>query len=86
MLAGERGYRSAQLEAGIVSGRLQLAAFALGRGGSGMSFIDDVTEQVVGISDAIMLATVIGTADYPGTAGGPPGQPRKLSRLRRPRD
>ena len=33
----DRGYREAQLDAGIVSGRLHLAAYALGIGASGMS-------------------------------------------------
>ena len=36
----DRGYREAQLDAGIVEGRLHLAAFALGIGASGMTFLD----------------------------------------------
>src|SRR3990172_1242693 len=35
---GSRGYRAAQLEAGIVSGRLALSAFALGLGATGLTF------------------------------------------------
>jgi SagB-type dehydrogenase family enzyme len=38
---GNRGYRAAQLEAGILGGRLYLAAYALGRGASGLTFFDD---------------------------------------------
>ena len=37
---GSRGYRAAQLEAGIVSGRLALSAFALGPGSTGLTFLD----------------------------------------------
>jgi len=38
---GNRGYRSAQLEAGILGGKLYLAAYALGLGASGLTFYDD---------------------------------------------
>lgn len=38
---GERGYRLAQLEAGLRAGRAYLAAYALGRGASGLTFFDD---------------------------------------------
>ncbi|PKB80141.1 MAG: hypothetical protein BZY88_09465 [SAR202 cluster bacterium Io17-Chloro-G9] len=42
---GDRGYRAAQLEAGILGGRVYLCAHALGLGASGMTFYDDdVTE------------------------------------------
>ena len=42
---GNRGYRAAQLEAGILGGRVYLCAHALGLGASGMTFYDDdVTE------------------------------------------
>ena len=42
---GNRGYRAAQLEAGILGGRVYLAAHALGLGASGMTFYDeDVSE------------------------------------------
>ena len=42
---GNRGYRAAQLEAGIMGGRVYLCAHALGLGASGMTFYDDdVTE------------------------------------------
>ncbi|MFQ6026705.1 MAG: SagB/ThcOx family dehydrogenase [Dehalococcoidia bacterium] len=41
---GNRGYRTAQLEAGILGGRLYLCAHALGLGASGLTFYDeDVT-------------------------------------------
>ncbi len=38
---GNRGYRAAQLEAGIIGGRLYLAAYALGLGATGLTFYDD---------------------------------------------
>ena len=39
--SGARGYRSALLEAGTAMGRLQLAAYTLGHGASGITFYDD---------------------------------------------
>jgi SagB-type dehydrogenase family enzyme len=42
---GNRGYRAAQLEGGIVGGRLYLTAYALRFGATGLTFLDDeVTE------------------------------------------
>lgn len=38
---GNRGYRLVQVEAGITGGNLYLAAYALGRGASGLTFFDD---------------------------------------------
>ena len=38
---GNRGYRAAQMEAGIWGGRIYLCAHALGLGASGMTFYDD---------------------------------------------
>ena len=38
---GNRGYRAAQLEAGIIGGRMYLAAYAQGFGASGLTFYDD---------------------------------------------
>jgi SagB-type dehydrogenase family enzyme len=42
---GNRGYRAAQMEAGIVGGKMYLAAYAVKRGATGLTFFDDdVTE------------------------------------------
>lgn len=42
---GNRGYRAAQMEAGVVGGKMYLAAYALKRGATGLTFYDDdVTE------------------------------------------
>ncbi len=38
---GNRGYRLAQMEAGVAAGRLYLAAYAQGFGASGLTFFDD---------------------------------------------
>jgi SagB-type dehydrogenase family enzyme len=38
---GNRGYRATQLEAGIIGGRLYLAAYALRLGATGLTFFDD---------------------------------------------
>ena len=38
---GNRGYRIAQLEAGIIGGRMYLTSHALGLGATGMTFFDD---------------------------------------------
>ncbi|MGZ4819236.1 MAG: nitroreductase family protein, partial [Terriglobales bacterium] len=38
---GTRGYRAAHLEAGLLGGKLYLAAYALGLGASGLTFYDD---------------------------------------------
>jgi SagB-type dehydrogenase family enzyme len=38
---GNRGYRAAQLEAGILGGKLYLATYAQGLGASGLTFYDD---------------------------------------------
>jgi SagB-type dehydrogenase family enzyme len=44
-LFGNRGYRAAQLQGGIVGGRLYLTAYALRFGATGLTFLDDeVTE------------------------------------------
>lgn len=38
---GNRGYRAAELEAGILGGKLYLAAYAMGLGATGLTFYDD---------------------------------------------
>ncbi len=42
---GNRGYRAAQLEAGLHGGRAYLAAYALQRGATGLTFYDDDTVE-----------------------------------------
>jgi len=79
---GARGYRAAQLEAGIVSGRLALSAFALGLGATGLTFIDDLVSRYFQTATAPMLVTSVGVPDTPPAPAGLPGQPVTLSRRR----
>jgi hypothetical protein len=71
----DRGYREAQLEAGIVEGRLHLAAYALAIGASGMTFLDSEIEGLLGEPLAGLLITCVGVPTYQNTAGGRPGHP-----------
>ena len=62
---GNRGYRAAQLEGGIVGGRLYLAAYALRFGASGLTFLDDeVTEFFSPHAEgkSVMFLTALGHA------------------------
>ncbi len=80
---GSRGYRVAQLEAGIVSGRLALAAFALGLGATGLTFFDDLVSHYFDTAALPMLATAVGVSDtVPAPAGGP-GAPANLGGYQR---
>jgi SagB-type dehydrogenase family enzyme len=38
---GDRGYRAAQMEAGVIGGKMYLASYALKRGATGLTFFDD---------------------------------------------
>lgn len=60
-IRGERGYRLAQLEGAIISGRLYLAAFAAGMGATGLTFYDDEVSKYFGISASPMLEVSVGT-------------------------
>jgi SagB-type dehydrogenase family enzyme len=42
---GNRGYRVAQLEGGLIGGRAYLASYALGLGASGLTFFDDAVTE-----------------------------------------
>jgi SagB-type dehydrogenase family enzyme len=58
---GNRGYRDAHLEAGVLGGRAYLAAYALGRGATGLTFYDDDTtdffaSHAAGKSPLLMVA------------------------------
>jgi len=80
----DRGYRQAQLTAGLVEGRLHLAAYALGAGASGMTFLDSEVPGLLGLPDAgpgedrelvTLLFTCVGVPEYVGRPGGGPGAP-----------
>jgi hypothetical protein len=77
---GDRGYREAQLDAGIVEGRLHLAAYALGAGATGMTFYDSEIEGLVGEPLAGLLFTCVGVPAYRSKRGGRPGKPVSVVR------
>lgn len=73
----DRGYREAQLAAGIVEGRLHLAAYALGATASGMTFLDTEVPALLGEPDTLvtLLFTCVGVGEYVSKPGGKPGAP-----------
>ena len=77
----DREYREAQLAAGLVEGRLHLAAYALGAGASGMTFLDSEIPDLVGEPLAGLLFTCVGVPRYPNAPAGPPGAPTPVRRV-----
>jgi SagB-type dehydrogenase family enzyme len=71
----DRGYREAQLDAGLVAGRLHIAAHALGIGASGMTFYDSAIEALLGEPLAGLLFTCVGVPTYRSRSGGRPREP-----------
>jgi SagB-type dehydrogenase family enzyme len=60
---GNRGYRTAQLEGGIIGGRVYLGAYALGLGATGLTFFDDqVTEffSPHAVAKSVMFLSAVG--------------------------
>jgi SagB-type dehydrogenase family enzyme len=74
----DRGYREAQLGAGLVEGRLHLAAYALGIGASGMTFLDSEIAGLLGEPLAGLLLTCVGVPTYRNKGGGRPGEPASV--------
>jgi SagB-type dehydrogenase family enzyme len=71
-----RGYREAQLAAGLAEGRLHLAAYALGAAASGMTFVDGLVPSLLGQGNMQgLLFTCIGVPEYASKPGGLPGDP-----------
>jgi nitroreductase len=75
---GDRGYRAALLEAGVVEGRLHLAAYGLGLGATGLTFFDEEVSRFFTTAAAPMLVTAVGAVPYRTRPGGRPRQPVKL--------
>ncbi|MBK5307868.1 MAG: hypothetical protein JJD92_14380 [Frankiaceae bacterium] len=73
----DRSYREAQLAAGVVEGRLHLAAYALGASATGMTFLDSEIPALLGEPDDLvtLLFTCVGVPEYLSRAGGTPGAP-----------
>jgi SagB-type dehydrogenase family enzyme len=70
---GNRGYRAAQLESGIIAGKIYLLSYACGIGASGSTFYDDEVNAFFCPSNkqmATMIAVGVGVPSYkskPGT-------------------
>lgn len=73
----DRGYRAAQLAAGLVEGRLHLAAYAVGASATGMTFLDSEVPALLHEPDDLvtLLFTCVGVPEYKARAGGRPGEP-----------
>jgi hypothetical protein len=80
----DRAYREAQLAAGMVEGRLHLAAYSLGASATGMTFLDSEMPALLGAPLDALLFTCVGVPEYASTAGGPPGSPTAV-RMMAPR-
>ena len=74
----DREYREAQLAAGLVEGRLHLAAYALRASASGMTFLDSEIPGFVGEPLDGLLFTCVGVPEYKSKAGGLPGAPSEI--------
>ena len=57
---GSRSYRAAQLNAGIVGGRMYLCSYACGIGATGLTFYDDEVRSFFQTVAEPMLAVAIG--------------------------
>jgi SagB-type dehydrogenase family enzyme len=57
---GDRGYRWAQLEAGIRAGRLQIGAFMRGWGAAASTFFDDEVSALLETDESPLLMVAIG--------------------------
>jgi SagB-type dehydrogenase family enzyme len=71
-LLGDRGYRAAQFEAGVVAGRMYLASYAQGMGASGTTFYDDAVTEFFSPRAAEMtpmMALGIGIPGYKARFG-----------------
>jgi nitroreductase len=80
----DRSYRDAQLAAGIVEGRLHLAAYALGASATGMTFFDSEVPDLIGEDpdDTVtLLFTCVGVPEYRSRKGGVPGQPTVVKKM-----
>ncbi|MDQ6927919.1 MAG: hypothetical protein M3159_04560 [Actinomycetota bacterium] len=75
---GDRGYRAALLEAGIVEGRLHLAAYSLDYGATGLTFYDGEVKEFFDTRADPMLVTAIGKPTYSSRAGGLPRRPVRM--------
>jgi hypothetical protein len=71
-LFGDRGYRAAQFEAGVVAGRMYLASYAQAMGASGTTFYDDAVTEFFSpraAEQTPMMALGIGIPGYKARFG-----------------
>ena len=69
---GNRGYRTAQLEGGIVAGKIYLSAYALGLGASGSTFYDGAVTEFFSPhakEKSTMIAVGLGVPAYKARPG-----------------
>jgi SagB-type dehydrogenase family enzyme len=69
---GNRGYRASQFEAGVIAGKIYLAAYALDIGASGSTFFDDAVTEFFSPhaeNKSTMIAVGIGKPAYKATSG-----------------
>jgi SagB-type dehydrogenase family enzyme len=80
----DHSYREAQLAAGIVEGRLHLAAYALGAAAAGMTFYDSLMPSLLSEpSDLVtLLFTCVGVPEYKNRRGGGPRSPVPVKSVR----
>ncbi len=71
---GNRGYRLAQLEAGILGGRVYLLAYALGRGATGLTFFDDLVVDFFSPTAAGLDPIFVVSGGVPAPRGRSPGR------------
>lgn len=71
-ILGNRGYRAAQFEAGVIAGKIYLSAYAQGIGASGSTFFDEAVTEFFSLhaeNKSPMIAIGIGRPDYKAKAG-----------------
>jgi SagB-type dehydrogenase family enzyme len=66
---GNRGYRAAQLEAGILGGKIYLASYALDLGATGLTFYDDEVVRFFGPHSGGKSAIFLTAVGRPAKAG-----------------
>jgi hypothetical protein len=77
----DHAYRETQLVAGLVEGRLHLAAYALGASATGMTFLDSEIAALLDEPLDALLFTCVGVPEYASTPGGPPGAPTAVGKV-----
>ena len=69
---GNRGYRASQFEAGVIAGRIYLAAYAQKMGASGSTFFDDAVSEFFSphaADKSTMIAVGVGVPGYKSRPG-----------------